>query len=116
MAGETSINPSITLLEQDIAETLALVECHLPLTMQVLSFHLLHHICDTLRRYGTTGSAWMAYLESFNQHICSLIQNRRFPKESIASTYQLVDFGTFALTSEQRTDDMVYDALLKMDA
>ena len=37
-------------------------------------------------------------------------------KPTIASAYQLVDFGTFVLTSQQRTGDMVYDALLKMDA
>ena len=97
------------------AETLSLVERHLPLTMQVLSFHLLHPICVSLRIYGAIHSMWMAYIERYNNYLCSLIQNRRYPEQSIASIYELIDFSTYVITTKDTTGDMVYDAVLELD-
>lgn len=106
----------INNLESNIVETMCQVELHLPLTMQVLSFHLLHHICESLRSYGTVSSMWMAYLERYNKHVSGLIRNRRFPEQSIASSYELMDFASFVLTSKDTKRDMIYNALQEMDA
>ena len=97
-------------LEKEVNEILALVELNLPLTMQVLSFHLLHYVCEYLHRYDILSSIWMAYLERYNNFLCSLIHNQA--QESILASYQLADFGAYVMSTQDSPSSDAVEGLL----
>ena len=116
MSGEDFTSEQLTDLELEMQESLALLELKMPLALQVLSFHLRHHVSEALQMYGTMSSMWMAYLERYNYYLTSMIQNYRHPEQSIMSTYQLAEFGGYTLMTRDCGHSPVMDALIQLEA
>ena len=112
MTSNSFTQDQVTALDTYIHETLSITEHTMPLTLQVLCFHLLHHICRYIEKYGTVSGMWMAYVERYNNYLSGLILNRRHPEESIAAAYQLAEFGKFTKICSNITGDIEYDSLV----
>ena len=60
---------SIDDLEQQVHRVLALLERDFPVSLQVIVFHLLHHLPMFLKRFGPAYTFWMYPYERFNSWI-----------------------------------------------
>ena len=65
------------------------------MSMQVIVFHLLHHLPIFLRRFGPVYSFWMYAFERFNSWIGRRILNRRYPEATVIETYRLSEWANF---------------------
>lgn len=91
----------ISDLECDVHRTLALMERNFPVSLQVIVFHLLHHLPVFLRRFGPVYSFWMYPYERFNGWIARRIHNKRFPESTVIVTYRLSEWASFMQLSGQ---------------
>ena len=87
---------SIDQLEQDLHRVLALFERDFPLSLQVIVFHLLHHLPRYIKLFGPVYSFWMYPYERFNSWISRRVLNRRYPESTVLATYmQAYRMGIF---------------------
>ena len=97
-----SINTeSIDELEQQVHRVLALVERDFPVSMQVIVFHLFHHIPMFLKRFGPVHSFWMYNFERFNSWITRRVLNRRYPEATVTETYRITAWAQYLELSGQ---------------
>ena len=94
-------NDSIDELEEEVHTVLALIERDFPVSMQVIVFHLLHHLPFYLKRFGPVHSFWMYNYERFNSWITRRCLNRRHPESTVIETYRLAEWANFLELSGQ---------------
>ena len=82
-------------LELRVHRVLALIERDFPLSLQVIVFHLLHHLPMLLRRFGPVYGFWMYPYERFNSWITRRVTNRRYPEATVMETYRLSEWAHF---------------------
>lgn len=99
-AEDIDIN-SIDGLEQQVHRTLALLERDLPVSMQVIVFHLLHHLPMFLKQFGPVYTFWMYPYERFNSWITRRVLNRRYPEATVVETYRLTEWANYMEISHQ---------------
>lgn len=92
---------SVDDLERQVHKVLALVERDFPVSMQVIVFHLLHHVPMFLKRFGPVHSFWMYNFERFNSWIIRRVLNRRYPESTVIETYRLTEWAHFLELSGQ---------------
>lgn len=92
---------SIDQIEEDLHKVLALFERDFPLSLQVIVFHLLHHLPIYLKQFGPVYSFWMYPYERFNSWITRRVLNRRYPESTVLETYRLREWATFMEVSKQ---------------
>ena len=85
----------IDALEYRTHRVLALLERDFPVSLQVIVFHLLHHLPFFLKRFGPAYTFWMYPLERFNSWIARRVHNRRYPESTVIETYRLFEFTAF---------------------
>ena len=96
-------------LEYRTHRVLALLERDFPVSLNVIVFHLLHHLPMFLRRFGPAYSFWMYPLERFNSWIGRRVHNRRYPEATIIETYRLFEFSAFLSLAKLLPRDSVAD-------
>lgn len=92
---------SIDTLERRVHKVLALVERDFPVSIEVIVFHLLHHLPLFLKRYGPVYAFWMYPYERFNSWIIRRVLNRRYPESTVLETYRLTEWTNFMNLSGQ---------------
>ena len=85
----------IDVLEYRTHRVLALLERDFPVSLQVIVFHLLHHLPSYVKRFGPAYTFWMYPLERFNSWIARRVHNRRYPESTVIETYRLFEFTSF---------------------
>ncbi len=88
-------------LEHRVHRVLALLERDFPVSLHVITFHLLHHLPMFLKRFGPVYGYWMYPLERFNSWISRRVMNRSFPEATVMETYRLYEFAHFLEISGQ---------------
>ena len=88
-------------VEKKVHRVLALVERDFPVSMQVIVFHLLHHLPMFLKRFGPVYTFWMYPYERFNSWIIRRVLNRRYPEATVVETYRLTEWASFMALSGQ---------------
>ena len=88
-------------LESNVHEALVCIERDFPLSLQVIVFHLLHHLPMFVRRFGPVYGFWMYPFERFNSWIARRVTNRRYPEATVVETYRLSEWAHFMEISEQ---------------
>ena len=82
-------------LEYRTHRVLVLLDRDFPVLLNVIVFHLLHHLPMYLRQFGPAYTFWMYPLERFNSWIGRGVHNRRYPEATVIETYQLFEFSAF---------------------
>lgn len=95
ICAESVIIDAIQLLEEHVHTVLALIERDFPLSLQVIVFHLLHHLPRFIKMYGPVYSFWMYRYERFNSWIKRRALNRRYPEATVIQTYLLSEWAYF---------------------
>ena len=85
----------IASLQESTHEVLALMERDFPVSLNVIVFHLLHHLPEYLSHYGPVHGYWMYPYERFNSWITRRIKNRRYPESNVIETYKYFDWAGF---------------------
>lgn len=81
------MNPILlSQIEEEVHKALALIERDLPVTVQVIMLHLLHHLPMYLNRFGSVYVFWMFSFERFNSWISRRVLNRRYPESNVIET------------------------------
>ena len=91
-------------LEKRVHHALVLLERNFPLSLQVIVFHLLHHLPIFLRHFGPVYGFWMYPYERFNSWISRRVTSRRYPEATVVETYRLCEWAHFMETSGQLPD------------
>ena len=65
---------SIDSLEEQVHKVLALLERDFPVSLQVIVFHLLHHLLMFMKQFGPVYSYWMYPYERFNSWVIRHVQ------------------------------------------
>ena len=99
-------------IEKRVHHTLALIERDFPLSLQVIVFHLLHHLPMFLRRFGPVYSFWMYPYERFNSWITRRVLNRRYPEPTVVETYRLSEWAHFMQISGQLPEVQLQQQLI----
>lgn len=89
------------ILEHRVHRVVALLERDFPVSLQVITFHLFHHMPLFLQRFGPVYNFWMYPQEHFNSWISKRVMNRRFPEATVLETYRLYEFAHFLQMSGQ---------------
>lgn len=92
---------TINELELEVHHTLALFERDFPVTLQVIVFHLLHHLPSYVKHFGPVYGFWMYPYERFNSWISRRVLNRRYPESTVIETYRLSEWASFMEVSKQ---------------
>ena len=92
---------SVESLKADVTEVLVLLERDFPLSLQVIVFHLLHHLPHFIDRFGPVYNFWMYPYERFNSWVARRVLNRRFPESTVVETYRLSEWANCMQLSEQ---------------
>lgn len=101
ICAEDILADSIDALEQQVHTVLALIERDFPVSMQVIVFHLLHHLPMYIKRFGPVYSFWMYHYERFNSWLTRRVLNRRYPEATVVATYRLCEWANFLELSGQ---------------
>ena len=88
-------------LKVDVTEVLVLIERDFPLSLQVIVFHLLHHLPYFIDRFGPVYNFWMYPYERFNSWVTRRVLNRRFPESTVVETYRLAEWANYMELSGQ---------------
>lgn len=96
-------------LEYRTHRVLALLERDFPVSLNVIVFHLLHHLPVYLRRFGPAYTFWMYPLERFNSWIGRRVHNRRYPEATVIETYRLFEFSAFLSLAKLLPRDSIAD-------
>jgi len=91
-------------MESELYEVLVLLERDFPLSLQVIVFHLLHHLPTYLHKFGPVYNFWMYSIERFNSWITRRVLNRRYPESTVVETYRLSEWAYFVETSGEICD------------
>ena len=99
-------SPSITAamiseLEQDIHHVLALLERNFPVSLNVIVFHLLHHLPLYMQQYGPVFEYWMYPFERFNSWLGNRVMSKRYPESTVVETYRVYEWAAFLQMSGQ---------------
>ena len=89
----------IDTLESGLHQSLARIERDFPTSINVIVFHLLHHLPLFLRRFGPVYGFWMYSFERFNSWISRRSLNRRFPEATVIETYRLYELAHYICVS-----------------
>ena len=92
---------SIEKLEENVHLTLALFERDFPVSLQLIVFHLLHHLPTYMKLYGSVYNFWMFPFERFNSWISKRTLNRRYPESTVIETYRLCEWVHFVEVSKE---------------
>ena len=92
---------SLASLGQRVHRVVALLERDFPISLQVIVFHLLHHLTVFLERFGPVYMFWMYPYERFNSWIIRRVLNRRYPESTVVETYRLTEWAHFLELSEE---------------
>lgn len=98
-----------------ILEKLALLERDFPLSLQVIEFHLMHHLPKFLERFGPVNMFWMYPYERFNSWIIRRVMNRRFPESTVVETYRLTEWASFMELSGELSKGTITGAITDSD-
>ena len=82
-------------VEYRVHRVLSLLERDFPVSLHVISFHLLHHLPMFVQQFGPTHSFWMYPMERFNSWISRRVLNRRYPESTVMETYRLYEWTYF---------------------
>ena len=89
------------VLEHRVHRVLCLLERDFPVSLQVIVFHLLHHLPMFIRRFGPACGFWMYPFERFNSWIGQRVHNRRFPEATVIESYRLFEVTHFVRMTKQ---------------
>lgn len=56
-----------------------------------ITTHLMHHIVDSIKRFGPVYSTWMYAFERFNSWLCRRALNRYRPEATTMETYRVIN-------------------------
>ena len=96
-----------TELETDTHLILSLIERDLPVSINVIVFHLLHHFPEYIKLYGPVYGYWMYPFERFNSWISRRVTNRRYPESTVFETYRFYEWASFLQMSRRLPDQSV---------
>ena len=96
-------------LEYRVHRVLSLLERDFPVSIHVITFHLLHHLPTYIRRFGPVYNFWMYPMERFNSWISRRVLNRRYPESTVVETYRLYELSFFLQISDQLPSSAVPD-------
>lgn len=96
-------------LEYRVHHVLSLLERDFPVTMHVITLHMLHHLLMYLRRFGPVYGYWMYPMERFNSWISCRILNRRYPEATVLETFWLYELSFFLHFSSHLPNSSVAD-------
>lgn len=113
-AEEVSVD-GIDSLEKVVHETLACIERDFPLSVNVISLHLVHHLPLFIRRFGPLYSFWMFPFERLNSWLHRRILNRQYPESCIIETYCLSEWAHFMQLTGQLPHKSITDILGEPD-
>ena len=82
-------------IEYRLHNALSLVERDFPVSLNVISLHLLHHLPMYIRRFEPVHGYWMYPMERLNSWISQRVLNRRFPESTIMASYRLFELSSF---------------------
>lgn len=99
----------IDVLEYRTHRVLALLERDFPVSLQVIVFHLLHHLPFFLKLFGPAYTFWMYPLERFNSWIGRRVHNRRYPESTVIETYRLFEFTAYLSLANLLPNDSFAD-------
>ena len=94
---------TIDTLEYEIHRALALFERDFPVSLQVIVFHLLHHLPMYVKQFGPVYSFWMYPYERFNSWISRRVMNKRYAESTVIVTYILSEWANFQEIANQLT-------------
>lgn len=94
---------TIDTLECEIHRALALFERDFPVSLQVIVFHLLHHLPVYVKHFGPVYSFWMYPYERFNSWISRRVMNKRYAESTVIETYRLSEWANFQELADQLT-------------
>ena len=98
-------------IEYRVHRVLALIERDFPVSLNVISFHLLHHLPMYIRRFGPVYEFHMFPMERFNSWIGKRVMNRRFPEATVVESYRLFEFSFFLQISDRIPNSKCFDVL-----
>ena len=70
----------LSLLEYRVHQVITLLERDFPISLNMIVFHLMHHLPKFIQRFVPVYGFWMFPLESFNSWLAHRVHNRRFPE------------------------------------
>lgn len=91
----------ISEIEQNIHSSLALLERDFPVSLNVMVFHLLHHLPLYMRHFGPVFEYWMYPFERFNSWLGSRVTNKRYPESTVVETYRVYEWAVHLQMSGQ---------------
>lgn len=109
LCAEVIYQHSLDELEEEVHEVLVLIERDFPVSLQVIVFHLLHHLPTYIRKFGPVYSFWMFSFERFNSWLTRRALNRRYPEATITETYRLTEWANVMELSGQLTAGILSD-------
>ena len=95
-------------IEDDTHRALSLIERDFPVFLNVIVFHLLHHLPYYIRRFGPLYSFWMYAYERFNSWVIRRVQNRRYPEATVIETYRLYEWAHYLQQTGYLPDNAVF--------
>ena len=96
LTGQESISlAELDGIEYRLHRVLALLERDFPVSLHVISFHLLHHLPMYVRQFGPVHGFHMFPMERFNSWIGQRVMNRRFPETTVLESYKLFELSFF---------------------
>ena len=101
LCAEQSDLTTVDALESKVHEVLVLIERDFPLSIQVIVFHLLHHLPMYICRFGPVYNFWMFPYERFNSWVTRQVLGRRYPESTVVETYRLSEWAHFMEASCQ---------------
>ena len=112
---EDIIMSDIEKLEYRTHRVLALLERDFPVSLNVIVFHLLHHLPMFLRRFGPVCNYWMYPFERFISWMSRRALNRRYPESTIIETYRLFELSAFMSLAKLLPEKSVGDITTVFD-
>ena len=104
VCAEDVVMDTIDNLEEEVHRALAFFERDFPISLQVIVFHLLHHLPAYVKRFGPVYGFWMYPYERFNSWISRRVLNKRYPESTVIETYRLCEWANFMEVSGQLTE------------
>lgn len=101
----------LDVIEYRVHRVLALIERDFPVSLNVISFHLLHHLPMYIRRFGPVYEFHMFPMERFNSWIGKRVMNKRFPEATVLESYRLFEFSFFLQISGRIPNSRCFDVL-----
>lgn len=102
-------------IEYRLHNALSLVERDFPVSLNVISLHLLHHLPMYIHRFGPVHGYWMYPMERLNSWISRRILNRRFPESTVMASYRLFELSSFLQLIETLPCDITVDVTEDID-